>query len=148
MIRPMVFALSASLLGAAAVVAPAPARACEGAHEQAALAPRKVTVAEVSAWQEKKLAHTPVDANGAATRSKQGVIPGAVLLSSASRYDLRELPPNKNEKLVFYCASESCSASETAATRALESGYTDVNVLPAGISGWKAAGQKTQVPRS
>lgn len=146
--RPLVLTLSA-ILAATAVVAPRRADACSD-HAQAAAAPvpRKVTVADVSTWQQKKLPHTVLDANGQPTRAKHGVIPGAVLLSSASRYDLRELPPNRNEKLVFYCSNERCSASTTAATRALEAGYTDVNVLPVGIAGWKAAGRKTSVPRS
>ena len=139
--------LAASVL--AFVNAPAPARACNDHVEVVAPSPRKVTVAQLRQWQETKVAHTVVDVNGAATRKKHGVIPGAVLLSSASRFELRELPANRNEKLVFYCASTSCTAGETAAIRAMQAGFTDVNVLPVGITGWKAAGQKTdRVPRS
>jgi rhodanese-related sulfurtransferase len=91
---------------------------------------------------------TPVDANGKETRAKQGVIPGAVLLTSSSQYAVEELPKEKDAKLVFYCANEKCSASHKAAKRALENGYTDVAVLPEGIAGWKQAGQPTQKPNS
>ena len=42
------------------------------------------------------------DANPSRVRDKEGIIPGAKLLSSRS-YDLRELPQAKDSKLVFYC---------------------------------------------
>jgi hypothetical protein len=45
------------------------------------------------------------DANGADTRDRFGVIPGAVLLDSDDSYDLSVLPPSKSSKLVFYCAN-------------------------------------------
>ena len=45
------------------------------------------------------------DANGPETRSKFGVIPSAVLLSSDDNYDLSVLPRSKGSKLVFYCAN-------------------------------------------
>lgn len=44
------------------------------------------------------------DANGADTRDRFGVIPGAVLLDSDDAYNLSVLPPAKSSKLVFYCA--------------------------------------------
>jgi hypothetical protein len=43
------------------------------------------------------------DANPSRVREKEGVIPGAKLLSSSTRYDLGELPGAKNSTLVFYC---------------------------------------------
>jgi hypothetical protein len=45
------------------------------------------------------------DANGAGTRQKYGVIPGATLLDSDDKYDLSVLPSDKHAKLVFYCAN-------------------------------------------
>ena len=45
------------------------------------------------------------DANGWALRSRAGVIPNAHLLTSDDKYDVaKELPAEKNAKLVFYCA--------------------------------------------
>jgi len=45
------------------------------------------------------------DANGWGLRSSAGAIPGAHLLTTADKYDVAtELPPDKNAKLVFYCA--------------------------------------------
>lgn len=107
----------------------------------------KITIAELSAIPAGKVA--VLDANGSETRTKFGVIPGATLLTSASGYDVaKELPADKAMKLVFYCANERCTASHTAAERALAAGHTDVQVLPDGIMGWKKAGKNTSVPRS
>ena len=85
-----------------------------------------------------------LDANGKETRQSQGFIPTALLLTSASEYDLALLPKEKSTPLVFYCANDKCTASHTAAKRALQSGYSDVGVLGAGISGWVKAGKPVQ----
>ena len=52
-------------------------------------------------------AHRPtlVDANGTDFREREGIIPGAVLLSNYKAYDVaKELPAAKDTPLVFYCA--------------------------------------------
>ncbi|MEW6435376.1 MAG: rhodanese-like domain-containing protein [Myxococcota bacterium] len=133
---------------AASFVVPAAALACDGmGHGQASREPKKLTVTELANLTKEKKA-TPVDANGEKTRAEKGIIPGAVLLTSSSQYALTELPKDKSSTLVFYCANEKCSASTQAARRAMENGYTDVAVLPVGINGWLAAGQKTAKPNS
>jgi rhodanese-related sulfurtransferase len=140
-----------TLAAAVSLAAPTAALACDGmqhqAQAQASYEPQKATVAEVAAWTKAKVA-VPVDANGQETRTSAGVIPGAVLLTSSSEYALSELPQDKASKLVFYCATERCGASHAAAARAIEAGYTNVAVLPAGIFGWKRAGQPTAKPNS
>ena len=83
-----------------------------------------------------------VDANGAGTRKRMGVVPGAVLLSDYESFAPSELPADKSKALVFYCANEHCGASHEAAARALTAGYTRVRVMPAGIAGWVKAGKK------
>ena len=46
------------------------------------------------------------DANPASTREREGMIPGAHLLSSSASFDVaKELPAAKDAKLVFYCAN-------------------------------------------
>jgi len=53
-------------------------------------------------------ASTPVtfiDANTADFRKENGVIPGAVLLDSSSKYELSVLPQDKAGALVFYCSN-------------------------------------------
>ena len=85
-----------------------------------------------------------VDANGASTRGRYGAIPGATILTSSGRYDpAEELPEDHAAKLVFYCANEDCSASDGAAGRARTAGFSDVNVMRAGIAGWTEAGKET-----
>jgi rhodanese-related sulfurtransferase len=88
------------------------------------------------------------DANGADTRAKYGVVPGAILLTDHKEYPLTQLPAEKGEKLVFYCGGTMCRASDAAAERAVGAGYTNVNVMRDGIKGWASAGQPTSVPQS
>jgi hypothetical protein len=114
---------------------PVVALACGGGQDtQAWWAPsaelREATVADLVQWAKASSA-VPVDANGQQLRASDGVIPGAVLLSSTSSYDLKELP---------------CTASHQAARRALDHGHTNVAVMAAGLKGWKAAGQPTRRP--
>jgi rhodanese-related sulfurtransferase len=121
--------------------------ACEGVDHAALMEPKKVTVTELASWTKEKKA-TAVDANGQKTREKEGVIPGAVLLTSSSEYAIKELPTAKDSRLVFYCANSKCGASHTAAKRATEAGYTNVAVMPDGISGWKKSGLETTKPNT
>jgi rhodanese-related sulfurtransferase len=86
------------------------------------------------------------DANGKSTREKSGIIPTAVLLPSSSEYDLALLPKDKATPVVFYCANEKCTASHTAAKRAIGAGHTDVAVLGAGIKGWVDAKKPVDKP--
>ena len=66
-----------------------------------------IDVAQLESLQ--KDSRTPVtllDANDAEFRAKNGVIPGARLLSSFDGYDVtKELPPAKDAPLVFYCSN-------------------------------------------
>jgi rhodanese-related sulfurtransferase len=128
--------------GAASTEAPAEGTA-------AASAVKELEVTAVAALVSAHSA-TVLDANGAATRAQFGIVPGARLLTSSSRFDVAtELPADKASTLIFYCANTECGASHSAAERAALAGYSDVNVMPAGIMGWKAAGQATEaVPRS
>ena len=87
-----------------------------------------------------------VDANGDMVRAEQGSIPGAILLSNYKKFDASELPANKEGKLVFYCSNEQCGASHAAAEAAMDLGYKNVAVLPAGIMGWVKAGKPVTKP--
>lgn len=107
---------------------------------------KKIHVTDLAQWMDAKDASVYVlDANNEDTRTKQGVIPGAKILTSYDKYDLaKELPTDKNAKLVFYCANTKCSASHNAAERATKAGYKNVNVMVDGIEGWKKAGKPSQ----
>src|SRR5205807_8699810 len=111
---------------ALSVVLAAPAVfACDGAENHAASEPKKVSVAELAKLASAKQA-TVLDANSNDFRAKNGVIPGAILLTSSSEFAVSELPAKKDAKLVFYCANSMCGASHGAAQKAVEAGYTDV----------------------
>jgi hypothetical protein len=66
-----------------------------------------IRVAQLAALRANPGSHVVVlDANDRQDRERYGVIPGAWLLSSPDHYNVAaELPPNKNTRLVFYCAN-------------------------------------------
>lgn len=119
--------------------------ACSKASDSAATRERTADITTVSVDElDRMLANhecQAVDANGAATRERLGVIPGAVLLSDVD--SIANLPADRTTNLVFYCANTSCRASHAAAEKALAAGYRRVKVLPEGIAGWVKAGKKT-----
>ena len=94
----------------------------------------------------KDAAYAVFDANGKGTREKMGIIPTSVLLDSSAEYDLALLPKDKASPVVFYCANERCTASHTAAKRAIKAGHSDVGVLASGIKGWVDAGKAVDKP--
>ncbi len=91
---------------------------------------------------QKTSAHVYIyDANNEETRTKEGTIPGAQILPSYDKYVVaKELPKERDAKLVFYCANTRCGASHQAAELASKAGYKDVNVMVDGIQGWKKSG--------
>lgn len=132
--------LGLGILGLVVTLAPAVVRA-DTTRDEKSIA--TVTVEQLASLRSAGKA-VVIDANGTDTRQQYGVIPGAVLLSHYEQYDVtKELPRDHAAKLVFYCANEKCGASHKAAARASAAGYADVSILPAGIMGWKHAGQPT-----
>ncbi len=101
-------------------------------------------VADLSAALNAPKPSTVCYANTKDVRKKAGVIPGAILLTSSSKFNVaKELPADKSTALVFYCANTQCMASHGAADRAKRAGYKNISVLVDGILGWKEAGQPT-----
>ncbi len=124
-----------------------PAKAEPAAEEPAQREPEVVSIEKAEQLFLAKA--VPVDANSDYTRKEMGVIPGAALLTSSSKYDCdAELPKDKSTPLVFYCGNDHCSASDSAAARAMAAGHENVKILRAGIAGWKDAGKKTEQPAS
>lgn len=76
--------------------------------------------------------------NNAAERYAAGHLPGArwVMYDAVTA---RDLPADPETTLVFYCASEQCSACHQAAQAAVRLGHRNVFILPAGILGWERA---------
>jgi len=67
---------------------------------------RLIELSELESLQKGSPPATVLDANDAEFREKNGVIPGAKLLSSFDRYDIqKELPADRNAPLVFYCSN-------------------------------------------
>lgn len=95
MTRPALLSLALLLLGGVAVAAEA--------GEKFQL----IEVPQLESLQKDARTHvTVLDANEPDVREKNGVIPGAKLLSSFNRYDIqKELPADKNAPLVFYCTN-------------------------------------------
>lgn len=108
----------------------------DGKHEQKEVT--KVSVAD-AAKLHKQDKIIMVDANSPKTRTKEGVVPGARILTSYSKFAKSELKASKDDTLVFYCHSEKCGAAPKAAKAARAMGFK-TKVMDAGIIGWKKAG--------
>lgn len=116
------------------------------AAKQAESMPQEPSIPEVSvedADEALRSGALAVDANSDSTRKSNGTVPGAILLSSSSKYDLATLPEDKSKDLIFYCSNTKCTASDAAAERASANGYQNVHIMREGIKGWKEAGKAT-----
>lgn len=52
--------------------------------------------------------------------------------------------PGKNQRIVVYCANEDCPASQQAAAKLENAGYTDVIDYTEGIEGWQTTGEPVE----
>ena len=104
-----------------------------------------ISVADLKkAIEEKKV--VVIDVNGSDSY-KAGHVPTAIDFQ-AVKADLKtKLPADKKALVVAYCGGPQCNAYTRAAKAAAELGYTNVKHLSAGISGWKAAGEKTEAAK-
>lgn len=119
------------------------------ANETKEAAPEIPEISVEDADQALKSGAVAVDANSDSTREKNGTVPGAVILTSSYKYDLSQLPEDKNKDLIFYCSNTNCTASDAAAERASTHGYKKVHIMREGIKGWKESGKPTATyPRS
>jgi rhodanese-related sulfurtransferase len=87
-----------------------------------------------------------IDVNGSDSW-KAGHVPTALDFESVKADLKAKLPEDKKTLVVAYCGGPQCSAYTRAAKAAKELGYTNVKHLSAGISGWKAAGEKTEAAK-
>lgn len=126
---------------AATTTASATAPATSGGEQASSEAFHRMTVDELSAAIQNHENVTIFD-NNRQERYAQGHIPGARWVSYDA-VNASVLPSDHSARLVFYCANESCHACHNAANAAVQAGYTNVSILPAGIMGWTAAGKPT-----
>jgi len=86
---------------------------------------------------------TVIDVNGSDSY-KEGHIPTAIDYEKSGAELAKKLPEKKDALIVAYCGGPQCNAYKAAVKKAEELGYTNVKHLSAGISGWKAAGEKVE----
>lgn len=86
---------------------------------------------------------TVVDVMGS-NSYKQKHVPGAIDFAAVKADFAKALPADKNALVVAYCGGPSCKAYQAAANAAEKLGYKNIKHLSAGISGWVAAGEKTE----
>lgn len=70
-------------------------------------------------------------------------VPGATNLDPVDYKD-NDLPADKSEAVVFYCSNPMCRKAPNAARRAKKAGFSNVQVMSAGIAGWLAAKLPTE----
>lgn len=101
-----------------------------------------ISISEVKALAESKKA-VIIDVNGSDSY-KSGHVPGALDFEHISAKLAKMLPDDKNALIVAYCGGPKCKAYQAAANAAEKLGYKNVKHMSAGISGWKAAGEKLE----
>jgi len=101
-----------------------------------------VSVKEVSKLSKSKKA-VIIDVNGTESYNK-GHVPGALNFDAIKDNLSGALPTDKETVVVAYCGSPKCVAYQAAANAATKLGYKNVKHMSAGISGWKAAGEKME----
>ena len=83
-----------------------------------------------------------IDVNGDES-FKAGHVPGALNYAAIENDLAAKLPAKKDALIIAYCGNPKCGAYLRAAKAAEKLGYTNIKHMSAGISGWKAAGMKT-----
>jgi rhodanese-related sulfurtransferase len=104
-----------------------------------------ISIAEVKALLGTKKA-TIIDVNGTDSYAK-GHVPGALDFDAIEKDFAKSLPADKNALVIAYCGNPRCSAYQAAAKAAEKLGYKNVKHMSAGISGWTAAGEKTETAK-
>jgi rhodanese-related sulfurtransferase len=67
-------------------------------------------------------------------------IPGSVNVPVDDIEHIEAIVPNKDDRIVVYCANADCTASPKAAQKLEEMGYTNVTDFEDGYAGWRQAG--------
>ena len=102
---------------------------------------------DISINEVKKLAESKsaviIDVNGDES-FKAGHVPGALDFAAIKDNFAASLPKQKDALIVAYCGNPKCGAYLRAAKAVQKLGFTNIKHMSAGISGWKAAGMKTE----
>jgi len=75
----------------------------------------------------------------------QAHLPGAISIpAERMRLEAKKLPQDKTTPLIFYCRGQGCTLSRTAASAAMEMGYTYLMIYQAGMPDWLLRGNPVQ----
>ena len=81
-----------------------------------------------------------IDSRPKRKKYDKGHLPGAISIPDSQFAKMTDqLPQDKAKMLVFYCGGFHCPLSHKSAKKAIELGYTNVNVFAAGYPAWKKA---------
>ena len=101
-----------------------------------------ISVNEVNKLAESKSA-VIIDVNGDDSFTA-GDVPSALNFAAIKDSLTASLPKKKDGLIIAYCGSPKCGAYLRAAKAAQKPSHTNVKHVSDGISGWKAAGMKTE----
>ena len=87
-----------------------------------------------------------IDSRPKARKYDKGHIPGAISIPDSSFAKMvNKLPADKATPLYFYCGGLKCKLSPNSAKKAIDLGYTKVQIIPEGYPGWVKAYGKGDV---
>jgi len=75
-------------------------------------------------------------------------IPGSVSIPTADALRLAPDVLAKDQPIVVYCASRSCTASPTLAQKLVDLGFADVADFEGGVEAWERAGYRLERSRA
>lgn len=67
-------------------------------------------------------------------------IPGSINIPANKENMIKSVIPDRDQKIVVYCASSDCNASPTLAGKLVELNYSNVRDFVDGIDGWENEG--------
>jgi len=99
---------------------------------------------DVSVWMRGKQKVVLIDSR-LPEEYQQAHLPGAISIpAERMKLEAKKLPRDKATPLIFYCRGAGCTLSRTAATAAMEMGYTYLMIYQAGMPDWLLRGNPVQ----
>jgi len=103
-----------------------------------------ISADDVSQWMRGKQKVVLIDSR-LPEEYQQAHLPGAISIpAERMKLEAKKLPKDKTTPLIFYCRGAGCTLSRTAATAAMELGYTYLMIYQAGMPDWLLRGNPVQ----
>lgn len=67
-------------------------------------------------------------------------IPGSINIPAEKENIIKSVIPDRDQKIVVYCANSDCNASPTLAGKLMDLNYSNVHDFNAGLAGWRKEG--------